>query len=182
MPNLCDNFLKITGNEKDLAKLQTYFIKNEGGFDLNFARLEKEAGRELDTRFFIVSSKKLKDNLLTIDADTAWSPALEPFVYLTSILPSLVIDYSYYEGGMGLLGRAEIESGNLSNEAFEYGSLEYWQELFSNYAEAGDYLDGWKEADYLATFSPEIRKALNLDAMYYDPTSLVIANQVKNLS
>ncbi len=178
MPNICDNYLKITGNEPDLKTLQTYFLKEKYGFDLDLARLEKEAGRNLDTRFFSVSSKEQEGNLLTIDADTAWCPALEAFVYLTSILPSLVINYCYYEGGMGLLGKAEIKNGELSDEEFEYGFLEYWQELFANFADVGDYMDGWEEGDYLSTFTPEIRDALGLDALYYDHA--VAESQLKN--
>lgn len=114
MPNYCRNHLKITGTYNHLNMLLSYFDQETLSRErcLNLERLANETDRDLDCRFFIIDNQQREGNLLIIEATTAWTPTFEPFIYLSSLLPSLAINYSYYENGVGLMGKACIHGGD----------------------------------------------------------------------
>ena len=54
----------------------------------------------------------------------------------------------------------------MTYEKFEDGTLEYWQALFKFNGRI-EYLEDFGEKEYLATFSPKLREALDLDKEFY---------------
>lgn len=109
---------------------------------------------------------ELTENSLILEATTAWQPALNIFDYLCNKY-ELDMEYSYCETGAGLAGhfiKDKVEGD--SDEVFEDGTLEYWQAFFKFNGRI-EYLEDFREKEYLDTFSPEVREKLELDKTFY---------------
>lgn len=168
MPNYCDNSLILKGKQENLKQLLTYFKTNtDKELYLDLDLIESEMKTSLNTRFFFLDcSPKITNNQLILEATTAWRPALNEFNYLCNKY-KLDMEYSYCETGAGLAGRFtkdKVEGD--SDEVFEDGTLEYWQALF-RFNGRLEYLEDFREEEYLETFSPEVRERLELDKEFY---------------
>lgn len=169
MPNYCDNSLILKGKQENLETLLTTYFKTntDGELYLDLDLIETEMKACINTRFFILdSSPRITDNELMLEATTAWQPALNEFDYLCSEY-KLDMEYSYCETGAGLAGRFikdKVEGD--SDEVFDYATLEYWQALFKFNGRI-EYLEDFREEEYLNIFTPEVREKLELDKEFY---------------
>lgn len=134
MPNWCSNSVVISHSDKNvLDDLETKIRQNEGRDFFNLLRprpADQEEnwydwncenwGTKWDVNIDLQSEAmtRLSDNSLSFWFDTAWSPPIAFYEYITEL--GWEVDAMYYEFGAGFLGK------------YSEGSDDYWEVDFSD--------------------------------------------------
>lgn len=121
MANNCNNYITISGNQKDIAAISK-LISNAGGNPYReLMRTIKNDELGNDAKWFDMGVLDIDDdNEITISGDSAWSPSLELFTKISEMFPNVKIRYEYSEGGCDFAGWADIENGECTDNCFRY--------------------------------------------------------------
>ena len=113
MPNWCENYIKVTGNTKQLVRFDEYIknasitVEDSNKILLSFAILngEKESEEYVQSQYgHRLASENTNQEELLLYFDTPWGPPLEIAEALRSKFPNLKISWEYEEPNEDLKG------------------------------------------------------------------------------
>lgn len=151
MPNWCNNYIKISGEESNMKPIYDFFTESEKtpeveSFvmstlvpeDEEFEKI-KESGEFLLTPYtefwgckwdFSVNESNcdITPTFITLTPATAWSPP-EPFCKKLSEKYGVDVEIIYSEGGCDFAGRSEYSNGEMvEDETYSYREGMYYLE------------------------------------------------------
>lgn len=167
---ICDNYLTIKGEKKNLEQLLTYFKTvdeviyfDTSKFGNNFLKTIKDEANLNEFSFYTL---EWRDDSVIVHFDTDNSYYTKPFVYLSKKL-NLYINYSYCELSSNYMGNVVIENGLETDYPIDFGTVEWWREYYTHHAEFEADLKSMSQEEYLASYSKQLREALELDKEFY---------------
>jgi len=136
MPNWCQNKLMVRAEGKD-GELQIKAFKelaDDSNGDLKTAlslyKLYPYPDKKWDWNWCVdnwgtkwdVQAKLVCDDVsyLSYEFDSAWSPPIEWLKYVSKEFPDLHFTLKYDEEGMGFMGVAQGQGGEISDNCMEY--------------------------------------------------------------
>lgn len=132
MANHCYNEITITGKASEIRSIHKWIKENteEDFIDFTKIRASEQLDKDFDfgTKwFFVLDIEVQNEELIQLNSETAWAPALELFQILSKNHKTLTIDYYYEEMGCDFAGRATIKNGEIDDH-----SDTYWRYKFKN--------------------------------------------------
>jgi len=141
MPNWCYNHLRILGPKTDADELRAFMTTPDGQFDfeaidplLKEFRQESERGWQFYDpllQFYWSDTTWLPEEKVTncnavhaLNFTTAWRPAVEIVIALSSRFPSLVLQLHFNEPFGGFRGFADAQKGNWDLKHYEHYIME----------------------------------------------------------
>ena len=133
MPNYCDNYLTIEGNENTIKTIMELVRSEDNAFDFNkiipmpdniYQGNVGQKERELygENNWYDWSCKNWGTKWNSVDAEaydndfvfqTAWSPADPVIAALAKMFPAVRFTYTFSETGMCFCGKRVFENGKL---------------------------------------------------------------------
>ena len=151
MPNWCNNYITISGEESNMKPIYDFFTESEKTPDVNsfvmstlvpedddFQRI-KESGEFLLTPYtefwgckwdFSVNESNcdITPTFITLSPSTAWSPP-EPFCKRLSEKYGVDVEISFSEGGADFAGRSQYSNGEVVEDVtYSYREGMYYLE------------------------------------------------------
>jgi len=162
MANNCYNNISITGDYKKLKGFSEYVLEHTDNAMLLMKNIlpTKDPYESWGTNWFYIADHELGKEDLSISGDTAWGPAINLFLHLSSLFINLEFNYYYEEAGCNIAGTYVFKGG----EVLEKEDSTYWKH---KYKEDKIFTQELAESEILEAIDNEETKKDIKDSDYY---------------
>ena len=134
MPNICNNWIKITGNNTSLEKLMSqpfelelYCPIPENTINIDEWIDENWGSKWIENNIIFIYSK----NSIETFFNSAWFPPLAFYFKLIELLPDIIIEFEYSGFMMTFVGHGSLSFNKITNvyEHYTYDSVEEFNSI-----------------------------------------------------